>query len=105
MIFNLGFVPDSFSTECLTPIPKNNKPPSESSSFRQITVATLLCNIFEKLIIDELRTKCTVQAHQFGFQSRLGCSHALSALVSALVDAEKHWESIALATHDNKTCI
>jgi len=100
MIFNLGIVPDSFSIGCLTPIPKKNKPPSDCSSFRPITVSTVFCKIFENLIIEELRTKCTVQAHQFGFQSRLGCGHALSALVSALVDAEDRGESIALATHD-----
>ena len=54
IIFNLGFVPDSFSIECFTPIPKKNKPPSECLSFCPITVATLFCKIFEKLIDDEL---------------------------------------------------
>ncbi|XP_065572185.1 uncharacterized protein LOC136034738 [Artemia franciscana] len=44
--------------------------------------------------------KCTVPDHQFGFQPSLGCGHALSALVLALIDAEKSGESIALSVHD-----
>ena len=100
MIFNLGIVPDSFSIGILTPVPKTGKPVSHWSSFRPITVATVFCKLFESLIVDELRSKCTVFDHQFGFQPSLGCGHALSALVSALIDAEKIGESIALATHD-----
>ena len=100
IIFNLGIVPDSFSIGILTPVPKKGKPLSQCSSFRPITVATVFCKLFEALIVDELRSKCTVPDHQFGFQPSLGCGHALSALVSALIDAEKSGESIALAAHD-----
>jgi len=96
MIFNLRFVTDSFSIGCLTPIPKKNQPPSECLSFCSIGVETLFCKIFQILITDELRTKCTVQAYQFGFHSCLGYSHALSALF----DTEIYSESIALAAHD-----
>ena len=102
MIFNWGFVLDSFLIGCS---PKKNRPPSESSSFRPIAVATSFCKIFEQLIIEELTTKYRFLAHQFGFQSRLGFGHALSALVFALVDAEKNGESLALAAHDVKYAI
>ena len=100
MTFNPVTVPDSFSIGILTPLPKKGKPLWQCSSFRPITVATVLCNLFEALIADELLSKCTVADHQFSFQPGLGCCHALSALVSALIDAEKSGESIALAVHD-----
>ena len=100
MVFNLGIVPDSFSLGILTPVPKKGKPLCQCSSFRPVTVATVFCKLFEALIVDELRSKCTVPDHQFGFQPSLGCGHALSALVSTLIDAEKSVESIALAAHD-----
>ena len=63
-------------------------------------MATVFCKLFEALIVDELQSKCTVPDHQFGFQPSLGCGHTLSAIVSALIDAEKSGESIALAAHD-----
>ena len=100
MIFKLGFVPDSFSIGILTPMPKKGKPLCQCSSFRPITVATVFCKLFEALVVDELPSKCTVPDHQFGFQPGLGCGHGLFALVSALIDAEKSGESIALDTHD-----
>ena len=93
-------MPDSFSIGILTPVPRNGKPISQCSSFQPITMATVFCKLFEALIVDELRSKCTVPDHQLGFQPSLGCGHALSALVSALIDAEKSGESIALAAHD-----
>ena len=64
-------VPDSFSIGCLTPIPNKKKLLSGCSSFRSVKVATLFCKIFEKLIIDEIRSKYAVHVKQFGFQSRL----------------------------------
>ncbi|XP_065562481.1 uncharacterized protein LOC136028563 [Artemia franciscana] len=102
MILSMGIVPDSFSIGILTPVPKKGKPLCQSSSFRHITLATVVCKSFEALIVDELRPKCTVPDHPFGFQPSLGFGHALSALVSALIDAEKSGESIALAAHDVK---
>ena len=83
-------------------MPKKGKPLSQCLSFQPITVATVFCKLFEALIVYELQSKCTVPDHQFGFQPSLGCGHALSALVLALIDAEKSGESIALAAHDVK---
>jgi hypothetical protein len=37
---------------------------------------------------------------QFGFQPGLGCGHALSAVVSVLLDGENSGESVALGIHD-----
>ena len=58
------------------------------------------CKIFELLIINEVRNKCYSPDSQFGFQPRLGCCHALSAVASILVDAKKTGESLALAAYD-----
>ena len=100
MVFTKGIVPASFSTGRLTPVPKKNKPLNECSSYRPITVATTFCKIFEKLIMPELVDKCYMPPHQFGFQKGIGCAHALTALSSVLIDADKSGEPLILGSHD-----
>ena len=100
MVFNLGMVPDSFCIGSLAPILKKGRASSECSLYRQVTVATTFCKLFELLIVDELQSKCTVHDHQFGFQTGLGCGHALSALILGIIDAENCGEILALASHD-----
>ena len=38
--------------------------------------------------------------YQFGFQKGLGCAHALTALSSILIDADKSGDSLVLGSHD-----
>ena len=100
MIFVTGIVPSSFCIGDLSPIPKKGKSELQCSSFRPITVSTTTCKLFELLFLDELRQKCYVPPYQFGFQANLGCSHALTAVFTALADAESSGESMILAGHD-----
>lgn len=100
IIVTRGIVPDTFCIGVITPILKPGKPPSQCSSYRPITVSTTLCKLFELLIRDEIRSKCSVPPHQFGFQRSLGCDHALYSLVSILTDAENDNDSLVLAAHD-----
>ena len=48
----------------------------------------------------ELTDKCYMPPYQFGFQKGLGCAHALTALSSILIDADKSGDSLVLGSHD-----
>ena len=100
MVFTTGIVPASFSSCCLTPVPKKNKSLNECSSYRPITVATTFCKIFETLIMPELTDKCYMPPCQFGFQKGLECAHTITALSSILIDADKSGNSLVLGSHD-----
>ena len=76
-----GLVPNSFCIGVVTPILKPGKPPTQYSSYSPITVSTTLSKLFELVVRNEVKSKCTVPPHQFGFQTSLGCDHALYSLV------------------------
>ena len=56
--------------------------------------------MFELLIINNLRSICYMPPHQFGFQPKLGCFHALKYLCNLLIDADKSGGTLALGTYD-----
>ena len=63
-------------------------------------MSTTLRKLFELVVYNEVRSKCLVPPHQFGFQTSLGCDHALYSLVSILVNAESNNDSFVLVGHD-----
>ena len=95
-----GIIPNSFCIGAIAPILKPRKPPKQCSSYRPITVSSTLSKLFELVIGNEVRSKCSVPLQQFGFQQSLDCDHALYSLVSMLVDAESNNDSLVLAGHD-----
>ena len=78
MVLCCGIVPDSFSVVLISPILKKGKQPSECSSNQPITVSSVFAKVFELLIINKLCPLCYMPPHQFGFQPKLGCYHALN---------------------------
>ena len=89
MIIVRGIVPNSFCIGVVTPILKPGKPPMQCSSYRPIAVTTTLYKLFELVVCNAVRSKFKVPPHQFGFQTSLGCAHALYPLVFILVDTQK----------------
>ena len=96
--FTTGIVPRSLLVVLL--LFQKKKSLNECSSYRPITVATTFCKIFETLVMLELTDKCYMPPYQFGFQKGLGCAHALTALSSILIDADKSGDSLVLGSHD-----
>ena len=96
----VSLVPNSFCIGVVTPILKPGKPSSQCSSYRPITVSTTLCKLFELVVRNEAKIKCTVPPHKFGFQTSLCCDLALYSLVSIIVDVESNNDSLVLAGHD-----
>jgi hypothetical protein len=77
IIMTHGVVPDLFCLGSITPVLKKGKPATEPSSYRPITISSVFCKLFELLIIGDIRKCCKAPPHQFGFQSGMGCAHAL----------------------------
>ena len=50
--------------------------------------------------MDELKEKSSVPLYQFGFQNKIGCVDALSAVTNVLIEAELAQEGLVIATHD-----
>ncbi|XP_065583954.1 uncharacterized protein LOC136042989 [Artemia franciscana] len=84
----------------ITPVLKKGKPAHEPSSYRPITVSSVFCKLFEKLIISDIKASCKVPPHQFGFQAGLGCAHALHVAANVLLDAHISKESLAIGEYD-----
>ena len=63
-------------------------------------MSTTLCKLYELFACNEVRSKCLVPPHQFGFQQSVDCDHALYSIVSILVDAEGNNDTLVLLEHD-----
>lgn len=100
IILTHGIVPDIFCLGVITPVLKKGKPAHEPSSYRPITVSSVFCKLFEKLIISDIKASCKVPPHQFGFQAGLGCAHALHVAANVLLDAHISKESLAIGEYD-----
>jgi len=78
IVFCCDIVLDSFCVGLISLILKKGKDLSECSSYWPITVSSVFAKVFELLIINNLCSLCYMPPHQFGFQPKLGCFHALN---------------------------
>ena len=64
-----GIVPDYFSGEVLTLVPKSGKDPTVLDNYRGITVTSIIWKLFEKLMLLSLQEYVNVNQSelQFGF--------------------------------------
>ena len=102
MIFDTLTLLSSFCIGDLTPIPKKGKSNIQCLTFRPITISTTFCKLFELLFVAEIREKCSVPPYQFGFQNKIGCVDALSAVANVQMEAELAQEGLVLAANDVK---
>ena len=69
MLYNniifIGYIPESFNTSVLKPIPKKNSLASPSD-YRPISVSSILATLFEALLIHKLDIVIT-DPNQFGY--------------------------------------
>lgn len=100
MIFSCGLVPDSFCVGIITPVIKKGKDPSQCSSHRPITVAPVLCKLFEILIIEEINRVCYTPSNQFGFKKGSSREHVHHIMCNILLECDRTGESIVIAGLD-----
>ena len=62
--------------------------------------SSVFAKVFDLLIINNLRSLCCMPPHQFGFQSKLDCFHALKCQCNLLIDANKSDGTLALGTYN-----
>ena len=79
---------------------KKGKDLLECSSHQSIAVSSVFAKVFELLTINNLRSLCYMLPHQFGYQPKLGCFHALKCLCKFLIDVDKSGGTLALGTYD-----
>ena len=81
MIFS-GYVPDDFGVGILIPIPKSDSTcgTHKLENFRGITLSPVISKIFEHCILLVCSEYFVTSDNQFGFKSKVGCSHAIYTL-------------------------
>ena len=93
-------LPSSFCIGDLNPIPKKGKSNISCSTFRPITISAIFYKLSDLLFVDEVKEKCRVPPYQFGFQNKIGCVDALSAIANVLIETELAQEGLILAAHN-----
>ena len=70
----LRYVPEQWKVAEVIMIPKPNKPSHEKTSYRPISILTVLSKIFEKLLLKRLKplveNRNLIPTHQFGFREK-----------------------------------
>ncbi len=79
-----SIIPVIWKKSIIVPIPKPNKPPSLSSSYRPISITSLVVKIFEILLLPTLKLPLPVAPHHHGFRPTHSTTSALLNLSSAI---------------------
>src|SRR6478609_1878204 len=87
-IFNLSLnqniIPQIWTLAKIIPIPKRNKDPGLGSSYRPISLLSLVAKIMEKIILPYITTNIPNNPHQHGFNTHHSTSTALHQLTSQI---------------------
>lgn len=91
LLFNVfvksGFVPDSFCSSYIIPIPKSEMAVGRSLSvedFRGISICPVMAKVFESCIFERYKQFLTTSDNQFGFKKGVSCSHAIYSVRSVI---------------------
>ena len=79
-------VPVDFNTSIVKPIVKDSSLPGDSiSNLRPIAISNVYSSIFERILLNEIKTESNEHEKQFGFKHNSSCSHAVFILKQVLV--------------------
>ncbi|GJQ66389.1 hypothetical protein Trydic_g4413 [Trypoxylus dichotomus] len=111
-IIKLQHYPQQWKTATVIPVPKPNKDPSQSSSYRPISLLSTLSKVAEKIILghinEHLERNSIIPPYQFGFRSEHNTNQQVARLVRditagfngkqhtalVLVDLEKAFDKV-----------
>lgn len=101
LLWSFQVVPESWKTQCILPILKNNKPIQDHNSYRPISLTSCVGKIFEHMIKVRLDYFVEINSllpdYQLGF--RRGKS-AVEGFVSVIADIKK-----SILAHSNAICV
>ncbi len=101
----LHVVPPAFSTSFVIPIPKSRAGPlHDPTRYRGISIASVLTNIFERVLLDNFVEPVQSLLHELhgGFREGLGTGHTSFLLHEALVQARSNRSKCYVAFLDAK---
>ncbi|MES9879604.1 MAG: reverse transcriptase family protein [Sedimenticola sp.] len=102
-IVNDGLVPQIFKSGTIRPIHKKGKDPSSVGSYRGITITSVLCKVFEVVLLKRMVGLNEDQSEmQFGFTKGLSPTMASLLLSEAVIDARNNREPLYIATLDSQ---
>ncbi len=80
-IQNHAYVPESFTSGVIIPIPKDKRGDlTSSSNYRPITVSSVISKVYEYVILNKFSHFLSSDILQFGYKKATGCSNAIFLL-------------------------
>ena len=80
-MINHSIVPDNFNTSIIKPIAKDPKQSTNSiNNLRPVAISESFANLYERILLEEIKKSHSEEQEQFGFKSKSSCSHAIFAL-------------------------
>ena len=80
-----GYLPPEIAEGTIVPVPKANKDPSKTSSYRPITLGCVSAKIFEACILIQYESELQSSCLQFGFKKNCSTTHC-TLTVKGIVD-------------------
>jgi hypothetical protein len=88
-ILQFGYFPSIWQAAKVIPIPKPNKPPTNATSYRPISLLSIVSKLFERIIASRLNSirdsKSSIPEAQFGFRKQ----HSTVAQLARITDYNK----------------
>lgn len=82
-------IPQSWKTQCVIPVLKQDKPPEDPNSYRPISLSSCLGKIFENMIKTRLdwfvESNGLIPNVQYGFRKGRSCADSFVSLISDLI--------------------
>ena len=75
-IIKYGLKLENFNVSVITPIPKQKKVSRDPSDYRPISVSSIFCTVYEKLIYLKTNSLYKFNIMQFGYKKATSCKHA-----------------------------
>jgi len=101
IILNHSYVPETFTTGIVTPIPKDRRGNlTSSSNYRPITISSVISKIFEYFLLDRCTNLLTSDSLQFAYKPKVGCQHAILALRRVIQHFNDRSSNVYIASLD-----
>jgi hypothetical protein len=98
-IIRTSYWPKQFKISQIITIVKPGKDPTEISSYRPISLLSVLSKVFEKLIIRDLRPDEWIPLHQFGFRQghcTIQQIHRVTNIINKALEDRKYCTAVFL---------